>query len=91
MSISEELWFKFNAQSISDEKTYLFTATATYKGASVNFGLIIDCDKPVTGINLVFTDSSYAYNDTAKVGYQFNEAISGYCVRGEVKSGKLRI
>jgi len=57
MDIDPDLWFIFDAESITSEDSYLFTATATYDGSSVDLVLLIDCDKPLDSINLVFEDA----------------------------------
>jgi len=58
MRIDEDLWFTFDAESITSEDSFLFTATATYESSTVDLVLLIDCDKPLNSINLVFEDAN---------------------------------
>jgi len=43
MSLNEKLWFDFLAESIGLDKSYLFSATATYDGAETYLILLVNC------------------------------------------------
>ena len=71
MSLNDNLWFTFQAESIGLDNSYLFTATATYKGTQTYLTLYVNCEKASSGINLVFTDS-----DASVVGqYEFDNPV----------------
>lgn len=56
MSLNENLWFTFKDESIGLDKSYLFTATATYKGAETYLILYVNCEKANSAVNLVFAN-----------------------------------
>ena len=101
MSMSDSLWFTFDGQSLPADDTYLLTGIAKYDGKETQIVLYIDCDKPVNGINLVFSSSNdeiaqvnsqYEFNDPVEVTYQFGEDIEGYCYWGYISNeGDFRI
>lgn len=101
MTLDEDLWFTFLAESIAQDEDYLFTATANFKGENTEIVLLVSCKQSLPSINLAYSNTNpeapniegqNEFSDAVKITYQLGtNGVRGYCVRGQRKDGFLRI